>query len=291
LEQNINAAFQELRQRLRQIYPDSEADIIADWVIAEISGLSKTERILEPGQALTKSQSLRLSDVSIQLLAQRPVQYVLGFSEFYGLKLKVNEHVLIPRPETEELVAWCLAETAKMKNTSVSVLDIGTGSGCIALALKYRLSGADIFAMDISNKALELAKENAQHLNLNITFLQGDILSESEIEFLPQVDIIISNPPYILPAERTGMSPHVLQYEPQLALFVSDNDPLQFYKKIGRIALQLLKPKGKLFFELHEDFALESARYFQKNKWEVLLKNDMHGKARMMMAQRSHPSE
>lgn len=286
MEQYINAAFQELRQCLKPIYPGAEADIIADRVIEQVSGLSRTDRILHPGKTLNKSQSIRLNAITIQLLKQRPVQYVLGFSEFYGLQLKVNEQALIPRPETEELVEWCLAETGEMKNRPLSVLDIGTGSGCIALALKYHLAGAAIFAMDISDKALDLAKENARRLDLDISFLRWDILSENEIDFLPSLDIIISNPPYITPAEQSHMSPHVLQYEPHLALFVSDNDPLQFYKKINRIALRLLGPKGKLFFELHEDFAPETADYYRQNAWEVTLKNDMQGKTRMMMAQR-----
>lgn len=284
----LNAVLQELRLALEQIYPATEAAIIADWTIEQVSGLPRPERMLHPEAVWSSDQEKQLSDFTAQLLAHRPVQYVLGHCEFYGLKLQLNEQVLIPRPETEELVDWCLSEIKKIENASpLSIVDIGTGSGCIALALKQQLPQSDIFAIDISDSALQLATKNAHDLSLTVSFIQWDVLSESKIDFLPELDIIISNPPYITPEEECQMSPHVLHYEPHIALFVTNNDPLQFYKKIGDLASYLLKPRGWLFFELHEDFALETAAYFRKNDWHVVLREDMQGKIRMMKAQRS----
>ena len=276
----IQQAFQHLKTQLETVYEPAEAANIADWAMEALTGYRLSERIKHGDELLDAAQTANLQQYITQLLAHRPVQYVLGESYFYGLKLWVTEAVLIPRPETEELVDWILKSTDK--GGKLQVIDIGTGSGCIPLALKKNMPLAEVYAADISGDALAVARKNAQDLQLDVHFKLMDILNPEQGDGQPQWDIIVSNPPYITVAEKAAIQPNVLDYEPHLALFVSNNDPLQFYKVIETFARKKLKPGGRVFLELHRDFAEETALYYRDKGWQTILRKDMQDNNRML---------
>ena len=203
------------------------------------------------------------SEISARLNCGEPIDYILGYTYFYGLKIEVSKDTLIPRPETEELVE--LIFNANQTRSGLKILDIGAGSGCIALALKSKLAEAEVTALDVSHAALEIAKKNSSHLNLNINFIQQDILNENLWSQLANYDIIVSNPPYISLEEKNGMTPSVLDYEPHMALFV-ENDPLTFYKQILKFASSHLHPNGYVYFETSQTIQLEEYEGFQIEK-------------------------
>ncbi|MDA7558832.1 peptide chain release factor N(5)-glutamine methyltransferase [Flavobacteriaceae bacterium] len=210
-----------------------------------------------------------------------PIQYIIGNTEFYNLTFKVDADTLIPRPETEELVAWIINDQKNKQN--ISILDVGTGSGCIAIALAKNLPNAKVFALDISEKALKIAKQNAIDNEVNVEFFEADIF---DFDFEnSQFDVIVSNPPYVRDLEKETMSPNVLNHEPHLALFVKDEDPLLFYRKIGEVANSILKSKGFLYFEINE-FLGDLTRQLVKrlNYRDIELKKDLSRKDRMLKA-------
>ncbi|GAB1857749.1 peptide chain release factor N(5)-glutamine methyltransferase [Flavobacteriaceae bacterium MHTCC 0001] len=221
-----------------------------------------------------------------QLKHQKPIQYILGKTEFFGLPFKVSRDVLIPRPETEELVSWILDEVNK--NKPIRILDVGTGSGCIAVTLAKHLPNAAVFALDVSKDALKIAHENAKINSVDVTFVEADILRDSAIKFIPQIlkfDIIVSNPPYVRHLEKDLMNPNVLRNEPHLALFVEDNDPLLFYNAITSFAIKHLKHNGQLFFEINEYLGKETVNSMKQRGFETIaLKKDIFGKDRMVKA-------
>ena len=251
---------------------------VASWAylsIHHILGFSKSDYILNANKKLTKANKMQFMQIVNDLKNEKPIQYILGTINFFGMTLKVNKNVLIPRPETEELICWILESKFK------SALDIGTGSGCIAIVLANNTQ-AKINAIDISNKALNIAKENAKINKVDINFLKKDILNTN---YLPKVDLIVSNPPYVLKREKIQMKENVLSYEPHLALFVSDNDPLIFYKKIGQLATKTLNCNGKLFFEIHEKYAKEIIDLLNDLGFvNIKLKKDINDKDRMIKA-------
>lgn len=221
------------------------------------------------------------------LLSGRPFQYVTGKAWFYGMPLSVNESVLIPRPETEELVDRIIKSWDGQGTAALRIIDIGTGSGCIALALKKSIPEAEIYAVDISREALEVARKNAVALGLDIKFIQADIL-EWELVFDQDLrfDIVVSNPPYITPGEKTEMADHVLHYEPDLALFVPEESPLLFYQHIADFARQHLYPDGKLFFEINRSYGQEIKELLTKKQFRnIRLLQDMQGADRMIEAE------
>lgn len=276
----IQQAYQDLKTQLETIYEGAEAANIADWVIEALTGYRLSERIKQGAELLNAEQSARLEHYTSELLQHRPVQYVLGESYFYGLKLWVDESVLIPRPETEELVDWVLKSINATDRPAL--LDIGTGSGCIPLALKNNLPQADVYALDISEAALAVAERNGANLGLEVQWRLADILNPAPDAGLPDFDIIVSNPPYITVAEQSSILSHVLDYEPHLALFVSNNDPQQFYKAIEVFARKKLKAGGRIFLELHRDFAEETAEYYRSKGWNTVLRKDMQDNNRML---------
>lgn len=277
---NTREAFDELKKSLLTIYDEGEADAIASWTIESVTGLRNGWNEHE----MEENQLALLKRYENELLRHRPVQYVLGESYFGNLKLFVDESVLIPRPETEELVMW-VTEIAK-KSEQSTIIDIGTGSGCIALSLKQNLPTAAVSAVDFSVKALDVARKNAATYNLDIDFVQTDFLQQELRERLPMFDLIVSNPPYIGLDEQADMESHVLDYEPHAALFVTDNDPLQFYKAIEDFGQRKLNKGGYIFCELNSLYAAATEVYFEEKGWTVTLKKDMQGKDRMLMAQR-----
>ena len=275
-------------KELREVYRQDEAISLA-WL--SISFICKTDR--------TKYLSIKKEEVSVddsdylfqileELKTGRPLQYVLGETEFYGLTFKVNPSVLIPRPETEELVDWVLKELGINKNqpSPLKILDIGTGSGCIPISLKKHLATAELFAVDISLDALETARENSDLNQTPVTFIQDDILNPShDILINSQYSVIISNPPYVTFSEKEQMQANVLKYEPHSALFVPDNDPLIFYQAIADFAQSHLAVGGFLFLEINENLGSQTLALLKDCDFrKIELRQDLPGKDRMIKA-------
>ena len=281
----VDECYKELVVQLRSIYDEREAANIADWVVERITGIKRIDRITDRQKQLDKITVQQLNNVQQQLLSHKPVQYVLGEVWFFKMKLKVNEHVLIPRPETEELVEWVVDEF-RMHSSGLRILDIGTGSGCIPIAVKRELPAAEVFAIDISEYALSVAKENADAQNAVINFLKLDFINETAWGSLPSFDIIISNPPYIPEKEISSLPENVVEYEPHLALFVTDEDPFVFYKKIAAFSNGHLKDGGKIFVEINERYAEEVKLIFEENHFTTETRKDMYGRERMISASR-----
>ncbi len=280
----INNFYRQYLQQLQNIYSLQEAAVITDWVFQNKASIKRSDIIKTPEKFLSEKIIEVLNEALYQLLQHRPVQYVLGETWFYKLKLKVNEQVLIPRPETEELVEWIIEDYKMAENKKVSVLDIGTGSGCIAIALQKKLTAATVTATDISKEALSIAKENVDNNNAAVDFIQSDFLNEAEWERLPEVDIIVSNPPYIPINEKEKLDKNVTDFEPHNALFLPDHSPLLFYKKIILFAKKHLKKRGIIYVEIHEDFAEETSAAFSIQFKTVEIKKDLNGKNRMIKA-------
>ncbi|MDD2279385.1 MAG: peptide chain release factor N(5)-glutamine methyltransferase [Bacteroidales bacterium] len=273
-KQNVNS--------LKSIYPLAEAQAMVRLLIEKVTGIKAHDALANPYLLLSISQESLIDAYIEELKLQKPIQYILGETEFFGINLKVNPHVLIPRPETEELVEWLLAD----RNSDFpSVLDIGTGSGCIAIAIAKRLPAAKVFALDISAEAIILAKGNSMNASTRITFFQQDILNiPSELKGAPY-DIVVSNPPYVRNSEKEIMHPNVLDNEPENALFVSDDDPLVFYRAIAQTAQTILKPNGMVYCEINEALGQETAKVFKDNGFtDIEVRKDINGKDRMLRA-------
>lgn len=284
----LQLAYKQLLASLYELYDNREAANIADWIIEHVSGQNKMNRILNKELPLTSAQQEDLQHKQSQLMQHKPVQYVLNESWFAGLKLYVNDSVLIPRPETEELVDWIVKDCRNQHpddTPSLHILDVGTGSGCIALALKKQLPGCLVSAIDISSGALEVAKRNGINHQLNINFIQANFLSEYERQGLTKYDIIVSNPPYIKRSEAGSMSNNVLQFEPALALFVPDEDALIFYEAIADFASTHLAQDGAIYVEINEMLGDAVINLFRAGGLsQTMLKKDMQGKHRMIKA-------
>lgn len=258
---------------LRGFYPEEELRELAYWILEESTGMTRTEILFGCKDTKKNVYAQEIEVILQKLRAHEPIQYVFGHTEWMGLDLRVTPATLIPRPETAELVEWVLHVADK--NKPLRVLDIGTGSGCIAIALKKAAPNWQVTGLDISNEALEVAKENAQRNNVTIHWQQADILSLCS---LPMVDLIVSNPPYICEKEKVDMQARVLDYEPARALFVPDNDPLLFYRKIAS-----LKGAPILFFEINEAYGEQVCSMLRTIGYtNVELKKDMYGKTRMV---------
>lgn len=278
----IKELYRNFLLQLQKVYSLGEATNITDWVFEKKASLKRTDIIKNPNKLITPAADKLIQEALGELLTYKPVQYVLGEGWFYHMKLKVNEHVLIPRPETEELVEQ-LIKDRKSRLTDPAILDIGTGSGCIPIAIKKYLPAAIITGMDISGQAIDLAKENAAMHNAHIHFVQQDFLDEKNWPALPLFDIIISNPPYIPVNEKEKLDRNVTDFEPHLALFVPDGSPLIFYEKIAAFGKTNLLPNGKIYLETHEDLANDVAALFRKDYQTVMIKKDMCGKERMVL--------
>ena len=278
----IKDLYRNFLVQLQKIYNLSEATVITDWVFEKMASLKRTDILKDPEKETTVAADKLIQETLEELLLHKPVQYVLGEAWFYRMKLKVNEHVLIPRPETEELVEL-LIKDRKSKLTDPAILDIGTGSGCISIAIKKNLPASKVTGIDISENAIALAKENAVLHHAHISFTVTDFLDESAWPSMPFFDIIISNPPYIPINEKEKLGKNVIDFEPHLALFVTDNSPLIFYEKIAAFGKAHLLPQGKIYVETHEDYAKETAALFIKQYQTVMIKKDMYGKERMII--------
>lgn len=278
----LHEAQQQLTTSLYNLYDNREAANIADWVIEHVTGMRKIDRIMHKQSPLPPVQLTQIQQYTQELLTHKPVQYVLHEAWFYGMALYVDENVLIPRPETEELVEWVVAEVGSKNN--LNILDIGTGSGCIPIALKKKLPQAEVYACDVSEQALAVASKNAVTQQKPVQFLQADFLQTAIWPTLPTVDVIISNPPYIPHHNQSTMLQNVLAYEPHLALFVPNEDPLVFYDAIARFAKEKLRPGGSIFVEIHEDLGKQTKALFESNGFVAVVKKDLQGKDRMVKA-------
>lgn len=274
------ATYYVLKQ-LRTIYEEGEASQITDWIMEKITGSIKTERMLYKNEALTTDEEIQLQNYTERLLQHEPVQYVLNESWFFGFKFYVDKNVLIPRPETEELVEWVITN-CKFPVDQLKILDVGSGSGCIPVSLKRRIRRADVWGCDISPGALEVAKRNSALLGADVNFIQLDFLDKQQWEQLPSFDIIVSNPPYVPEKDRETMQPNVLQYEPATALFVPDNDPLLFYKAIAEFGKTHLNKGGSIYTEIHEDLGEATMNVFQSAGYASEIKKYMQQKDRMV---------
>jgi release factor glutamine methyltransferase len=267
--------------QLQCIYDPGEASAITDLTFEKILSLKRADILKDPPEPLNPASIAFLDDALHQLLQHKPLQYVLGETWFYKIKLTVNENVLIPRPETEELVEWIINEN-NTNQSGISILDIGTGSGCIPIAIKKNMPTASIAAIDLSEKALEVAKQNGVLQHTDIHFLQLDFLDEQQWDLLPLFDVIISNPPYIPTREKNTLAKNVLAYEPHSALFVADETPLIFYEKIALFGKAHLQPGGSIYLETHEDHARDVLSVFKLQYPRVEIKKDLFGKERMV---------
>ncbi|MEQ6124841.1 peptide chain release factor N(5)-glutamine methyltransferase [Pseudotenacibaculum sp. MALMAid0570] len=272
---------------LSSLYPKTEVDSFLSILIEEYLNLQRIDLVLKPTLEIPHKK-LKLFNIAIQQLQkEEPIQYIIGKTEFFGFPFYVNEDVLIPRPETEELVEWVISEAKALSKFKpeepLNILDIGTGSGCIPISLKKHLPKANISAIDISQKALETAKNNATLNNVEINFIEKDILNTRKLG--EKYDIIISNPPYVRELEKVEIKNNVLENEPHLALFVGDDNPLVFYHKISELAKENLKENGILFFEINQYLGKEMLDLMRLFKFKnVLLKKDLFGKDRMIKA-------
>lgn len=271
------------QKALSELYPSEEIQSFFNILSEKYLKLSRVQIALNPDREISEEGIDKFKTALIRLKNNEPIQYILGDTEFFGLPFKVNQHTLIPRPETEELVEFILSDKKLIiqKSSLITVLDIGTGSGCIAVSLAKNLTQANVSALDISEETLKIAEENASLNKVEVDFFQVDILKAKS---LPQLyDVVVSNPPYVRELEKKLMQQNVLKYEPNAALYVSDEDPLLFYRVISRLASTHLKPEGKLFFEINEYLAEEMVALLKSEGFQnIELKNDIFGKARML---------
>lgn len=279
---NLKQLLQKFHQELDSFFGKEEVDSFFNILLEYYLKMKRTDFILNPDTKLTVEQLKDFNNVLLRLKKQEPIQYILGETFFYGLRFKVNNNTLIPRPETEELVSWILEVC---ENKKIKILDIGTGSGCIAISLAKYLPKAKVFALDISESALQVAKENAQFNNVEITFIKADILNWRHEDIRLNFDVIVSNPPYVREQEKLEMKPNVVNYEPHQALFVTNNNPLQFYETIGYFAKEHLKSNGFLFFEINQYLGNETQQLLKHLDFNTTeLKQDLFGRDRMLKA-------
>ena len=272
---------------LEKIYGSDEANALIMILLEHYFGIDRVKIAIDPELRLSESELLKLHFAVKELLKNKPVQYILGETEFCGMRFFVDENVLIPRPETEELVNQLVScSVNQLHSPSFRILDIGTGSGCIAISLAKLLKNSIVTAIDISEKALKVAKKNALANGVNVNFIKDDILNPKNTELLDnQFDIIVSNPPYVCESEKTEMRANVLDYEPSSALFVSDNDPLVFYRKILEFAKKALKPSGEIWFEINEKLGNEMRNLcHEKGFKNVEIIKDFREKDRILRA-------
>lgn len=275
----INEFSKDLIKRLQKIYNTDEAASISNYLLTERLNLSRTQLYIKQDEELDYVILNTLTEDSIRLMNGEPIQYITNTAYFYGLNFYVDRNVLIPRQETEILVNTVCEN---FKNRKVNILDIGCGSGCISISLKANLPDANIFALDISKKALEISQKNAEINNTQITLAQHDILSNNALPFNEKFDIIVSNPPYVRNSEKTLMHKNVVDYEPSLALYVDDNDPLIYYKKILYIANQ--NDISYVIFEINEYLGQEMKNLCLKFGYKSSIMNDLNNKNRFIVA-------
>ncbi|NDV46391.1 peptide chain release factor N(5)-glutamine methyltransferase [Paludibacter sp. 221] len=277
----MQKSLEYINYSLKGVFPESEIRNISFLLIEKITGFSHTQVLLNKSTIFSAEQHKQLVRLVEELKKSTPIQYALGETEFYGLNFCVNKSVLIPRPETEELVEWIYCDSKGNKN--LKILDIGTGSGCIAIALKKLLPNSEVTAFDISPEAIDTAQKNAKKNEVEINFKELDILNTPL--FTQKWDVIVSNPPYIPESEKQHMSANVLKHEPSLALFVPNDNSLLFYQKIAVFATKHLNNDGKLYFEIHHDSGEKTIELLKKEGFkDIEIRKDLSGNDRMTKA-------
>ena len=272
------------REKLTRLYSLEETESLANLIFKEVLGYDQKDILLNSDKEVVSGYIIKLNSVLRELEQGKPVQYVLGYTDFFDVRLNVNNDVLIPRQETEELVDWIIKDLQNLDHY-ITILDIGTGSGCISIALKKNLENVHLRAVDVSQEALNIAVSNAEQNDVEIEFVKLDILNEDEWEMLPKVNVIVSNPPYVRVSEKSNMHRNILDNEPHIALFVSDEDPLMFYEKITDFAQHNLEKGASLYFEINEALGEKvSALLANKGFQEIELRQDLNGKDRMIKA-------
>ena len=273
-------------ETLLPVYDAGEVESFFYLILENKHQLKRVDLALQPNLKFTTSEIELWNAIQEKLQKQIPVQYILGTTSFYGLDFMVNENVLIPRPETEELVEWIVNENLNIeKLKDLKILDIGTGSGCIAISLAKNLPNAQVFAIDVSDKALATAQKNAESNEVKVTFLEKNILETFDLE--QEFDIIVSNPPYVRNLEKVEINKNVLEYEPHLALFVEDDDALIFYKKIAQLAQKNLVENGSLYFEINQYLGKEMILLLEEMQFKnIELKKDIYGNDRMIFGRK-----
>ncbi len=279
----IKAYRNQFIQQLTPIYDADEAESFFYLILEEKHQLKRIDLALQPDLIFTETEIAIWNSILEPLKKEIPIQYLLGKTSFYGLDFEVNADVLIPRPETEELVEWIIQNTTKLEKKEVKILDIGTGSGCIAISIAKNLPNASVFAIDVSENALATAQKNAKTNQVNIRFINQNILETDDLK--QPFDIIVSNPPYVRHLEKAEIKKNVLDNEPHLALFVEDNDALIFYSKIAALAQKNLSPNGKLYFEINQYLGKEMIALLEKMNFKnIELRKDIYGNDRMITA-------
>ena len=277
---NIQEAYLLVKRRLATLYDTREAENIADMLIEFCTEITRTERIITKNKLLSIDHEQLLMKSIDRLINHEPIQYIIEKAWFYRHEFKVNKNVLIPRPETEELIQHIIKNNS---SENPSIIDIGTGSGCIAISLKKNIT-CQVTAIDISEQALSIADYNANKLEADITFKSINFLDETKWNSLGYYDIIVSNPPYIKNKEQSEMHKNVLEYEPHLALFVEDDDPLLFYRKIAMFGKSNLNPNGYIYVEINESLGEETTNLFQEYQYNTAIYKDLQGKERIIVA-------
>jgi len=284
LQHTVKSLLDFIKQQFAPLYPAQEAQALSHLLLTELLGIAPAALYISAEKKVDDSAARQVKNVVEQLQQMRPIQQILGKAAFYGMTFAVNEHTLIPRPETEELVDW-IACDLRPAACGLRLLDMGTGSGCIAVSLAKNIPHSSVTAWDISEKALEVARKNAAENSANITFEQVDILSAQLPAPSPQLNLIVSNPPYVCESEKAQMSDNVLRYEPHAALFVADSNPLLFYTAIADFAKRALAPNGFLYVEINATLGSRVVKMLQeKGFFDVTLRKDINGKDRMVRA-------
>lgn len=280
-------AIRALEDRLTPLYDSDEARSIARTVVGWVAGISRSALVADPEAPFTSADG-DAAENDLETAARRletgePLQYLLGEAEFFGRSFHVDRSVLIPRPETEELVDWII----RTEREKIRLLDIGTGSGCIAVTLSLELPEAEVYAADLSEQALKTAAENTRRLGARVVFRRADALKDLRSPFPEPFDVLVSNPPYVPESDRAGMHPNVRDHEPAMALFVPDDDRIRFYRAIARAGQQMLRPGGRLYFEIYEHAAEEVIRMLDEEHYtQTALRRDLFGKPRMICSQK-----
>ena len=271
-----------IRQSLQDIYPPEEVKALSMLICCDMLGLDALDIYMGKDIILSECKQRELENIIFRLQKNEPIQYIRGVAEFCGRNFKVASGVLIPRPETAELVSLIVKENPDAR----CLLDIGTGSGCIAISLSKSLPGARVDAWDISEEALAIARKNNEELDAQVTFCRQDVFSADGMQS-GSYDIIVSNPPYVTETEKREMEANVLDWEPELALFVPDEDPLRFYRRIAELGRELLRPDGKLYFEINQAYGQDMIRMIEMNQYrDVRVIKDIFGKDRILTANR-----
>ena len=282
----IRQNVEEIHRQLTGLYPEMEIESFVRILFKHYLGITPAQIYLSHDQELPDEVEKQIQKAVDDLKKYRPIQYILGETEFYGLHFELTPDVLIPRSETEELVDWIVHED--QKDATLSIVDIGTGSGCIAVALAANFPNANVWAVDISEAVVNVARRNAKKNNVTVHFLLKDVLNDDLTEFEHGFfDVMVSNPPYVTPSEQQYLQPNVLEYEPHCALFTPENDPLIFYKWIAQFGLRCLKDKGRIYFEINEAFSAETADVMKQYGYtDIIHRKDINGKWRMISAKK-----